>query len=131
MDVFLKVMAAVLITSILTMILSKQGADISLLLTIAVCCMVIAAAVSYLQPIINFAYRLIQIGDLDMSLFGVVLKSVGIGIVSQIASLICADSGNQSLSKAVQIMTSAIILSFSIPAFEQMLSLIEMVLEKV
>ena len=131
MDVFLKVMAAVLITSILTMILSKQGADISLLLTIAVCCMVIAAAVSYLQPIINFAYRLIQIGDLDMSLFGVVLKSVGIGIVSQIASLICADSGNQSLSKAVQIMTSAIILSFSIPALEQMLSLIEMVLEKV
>lgn len=131
MEIFLKVVAAVLITAILTLILSKQSADISLLLTVAVCCMVIAAAVSYLQPILDFAYRLIQIGDLDISLLGVVIKSVGIGIVSQIVSLICVDSGNQSLSKAVQIMASAIILSFSIPALEQMLSLVEMVLEKV
>ena len=131
MDVFLKVMAAILVTAILTLILAKHSADISLLLTISVCCMVIAVAVSYLQPILDFAYRLIQIGDLDTSLLSVVLKSVGIGIVSQVAGLICADSGNQSLGKAVQIMATAIILGFSVPAFEQMLLLVEMVLEKV
>lgn len=131
MDVFLKVVAAVLITSILTLVLSKQGADISLLLTIAVCCIVMSVFVSYIQPILNFAYHLIELGGLDASLLSVILKSVGIGVISQIATLVCVDSGNQSLGKAVQIMTTAVILSLSIPVLEQMLSLIEAMLGEV
>lgn len=131
MDIFLKVMAAVLITSILTLVLSKQSADISLLLTIAVCCIVIGASLSYIQPILNFAYRLVELGGLDTSLLSVIFKSVGIGMISQIATLVCVDSGNQSLGKAVQIMTVAVILSLSVPVLEQMLSLIETVLGEV
>ena len=131
MDIFLKVMAAVLITSILTIVLSKQGADISMLLTIAVCCIVIGVSASYIQPILDFAYRLAELGVLDTSLLSVILKSVGIGVISQIATLVCIDSGNQSLGKAVQIMTTAVILSLSVPVLEQMLSLIETVLGEI
>lgn len=131
MDNFLKVMAAVLITSIVTLVLSKRCADISLLLTLVVCCIVIGTSVSYIHPILNFAYELIELGGLDTSLLGVIMKSVGIGMISQIAILVCVDSGNQSLGKAVQIMTTAVILSLSVPVLEQMLSLIETLLGEV
>lgn len=131
MDIFLKAIAGILVTVILTLTLSKHGADISLLLVIAVCCMVIAGTLSYFQPVLAFARRLIEIGNLNIELLDVVVRVVGIGMISQVAVLICSDSGNQALGKALQIMTIAVILCLSIPVLEQMLSLIETVMGEV
>lgn len=128
MDFFLKVTAAVLMTTVFSLVLSKQGADISLLLTIVVCCMVIAAALSYIQPLWNFLQRLVELGGIRSELLEVLLKVVGVGLISQIASLICADAGNHSLSKALQILTTAVILCLSLPVLDEMISLIEAVL---
>ena len=131
MDIFLKVTAGILITAILSLVLSKQGADISLLLTIGVCCMVVVAAFTYLRPVLEFANKLIQVGRLNNELLNVLLRVVGIGLISQIAGFICADAGNQSLGKALQIMSTAVILCVSVPILEEMLSLIETVLGEV
>lgn len=128
MDLFLKVTAAILMTTVFSLILSKQGADISLLLTITVCCMVIAMALSYIQPVWDFLHRLVSVGGIQSELLEVLLKVVGIGMISQIADLVCADAGNQSLGKALQIMATAVILCLSIPLLEEMLSLVETVL---
>lgn len=131
MDIFLKVTAGILITAILSLVLSRNGTDIGLLLTICVCSMVIFAAFSYLEPVFAFAQRLIQIGQLSSELLNILLKVVGIGLISQIAGLICADAGNQSLGKALQIVTTAIILCISIPLLEEILSLLETVLGEI
>lgn len=128
MDIFLKVTAAILLSAILSLVLSKQGAEISLLLTIAVSCMILIAALTYIKPILDFSRKLVTIGGIRTELLEILLKVVGIGMISQIAGLICADSGNQSLGKALQIMTIAVILCLSIPVLEEMLSLIETVL---
>ena len=128
MDIFLKVTAAILLSAILSLVLSKQGADISLLLTIAVSCMILIAALTYIKPILDFSRKLVTIGGIRTELLEILLKVVGIGMISQIAGLICADSGNQSLGNALQIMTIAVILCLSIPVLEEMLSLIETVL---
>lgn len=131
MDIFLKVTAGVLITAILCLVLSRQRADISLLLAICVCCMVVLAAVSYLQPVIAFASKLILVGQLSSDLLNVLLKVSGVGMISQIACLICADAGNQSLAKALQILTTAVVLCVSVPLLEEILSLIEAVLGEI
>ena len=128
MDIFLKVTAAILLSAILSLVLSKQGADISLLLTIAVSCMILIAALTYIKPILDFSRKLVTIGGIRTELLEILLKVGGIGMISQIAGRICADSGNQSLGKALQIMTIAVILCLSIPVLEEMLSLIETVL---
>ena len=117
MDLYLKVTAGVLVTVILCLILAKHGADISILLTLAVCCMVVGAAVSSLSPVLQFASRLVEV--------------IGIGLISQFAGLICADAGNQSLSKVLQLMTTAVILCLSTPILEEMLSLLENLLGEV
>ena len=128
MDVFLKVTAGVLLTAVLGLVLSQSKADISLLLTICVCSMAVLGALTYLKPVIDFARRLIQLGQLSGELLDVLLKAVGIGLISQIAGLICADAGNQSLGKALQMITTALILCISLPLLEQILSLLEKVL---
>ena len=131
MDIYYKVTAGILIAVILGLVLSKYSADISLLLVMCVCCMVIAGAVKYLQPVLEFMERLLNIGRISTDSFGILLKVTGIGMVSQIAEMICADAGNRSLAKALQIMTAAVILCISIPILDQMLVLIENILGEV
>ena len=131
MELYLKVTAGVLVTAILCLVLSKHSADISILLTLGVCCMVIGAAVSALAPVLQFAARLVDIGRLDHGLLNVFLKVIGIGLISQFAGLICVDAGNQSLSKVLQLLTTAVILCLATPILEQMLSLLENLLGEV
>lgn len=128
MEIFVKAAAGVLIATVVTLILSKQGKDFSVLLVICVCSMVGAAAMGYLQRIIEFI-RLLQIkGNLNEDLISILLKSMGIGILSEITTMICTDSSNAAFGKVIQFFSSAVILYLCIPLFTQLLDLIESVL---
>lgn len=131
MDIFLKVTAVVLVTSIATLTISKHGSDISLLLTILVCCMAAISAVSYIKPIIQFMERLVGLGQLEEEIYHILLKTTGIGMISRIAAMICSDAGNQTLGKTLQFVATAVILCICVPLLDRMLSLIETVLGRV
>ena len=128
MDMFVKVAAAVLITIVLGLTLASRGKDISVLLTIAVCCMVTAAAVTYLSPVVDFFDRLQSIGQLDPEMLAILLKAVGIGLLSEITCLVCADAGNAALGKTLQIFAAAVILWISIPLLTGLIDLVEEIL---
>lgn len=128
MDVYLKITAGILIAAILGIVVSKQGKDISMLLTITACCMVMVSAVSFVQPLLDFCGRLARAAKIDDTLLRTLLKVVGIGLISQFAGLICVDAGNQSLSKVLQVLTTAVILCISVPILEEILLLIEKIL---
>ena len=131
MDIFIKVSAGILITAILCLVISGQNKDISLLLTIFMCCVSILAATSYLEPILDFARKLIQVGNLKNDYLQVLMKIVGIGVISQVAGFICRDAGNQSLAKVLQIVTTSVVLCICIPLLEEILALIETVLGEI
>lgn len=128
MEIFVKAVAGVLIATVVSLILSKQGKDFSVLLVICVCCMVTAVGLGYLEAIIDFIRMLQQKGNLNSDLIAILLKAVGIGILSEITSMICTDSGNAALGKVIQFLTSAVILWLCIPLFTQLIELIESVL---
>ena len=128
MDAFLQCCGAVLVAVVLILSLGGKGKDMAAVLALFVCCLTLLAAVRYLEPVVEFLNILVQTGNLDKSLVSVLLKAVGIGIVSEIAALICADSGNGSLGKALQILGTAVILWLSIPLFTMVLELIQTLL---
>lgn len=131
MDIFIKAAGGVLVALVLHLILAKQGKDISLLLTIAVCCMVASSAVSYLDPVIVFFEKLQTLGQIDSGMLEIILKAVGIGLLSEITCLICTDAGNAALGKTLQLLASAVILWMSVPLFNSLISLVEEVLGSV
>lgn len=63
-------------------------------------------------------------------MLGILLKAVGIGLVSEIAGLVCTDAGNGSLGKTLQMLGSAVILYLSLPIFTAMLELIREILRE-
>ena len=128
MDLFVKAAAGVLITLVLCLVLVKQGKDMATLLTLAVCCMVLTAAISAFRPVMDFFQKLETMGKLDPSLIKTLFKAVGIGILSEITGLICTDAGNSAMGKSLQILASVVILTLSVPIFTQLLELIENIL---
>lgn len=128
MAAFWKAAAAVLLAVVLVPALGKTEKDISVLLTMAVCCMVAAVAFSYLEPVFDLLWELKALGDLSGEMLGVLMKAVGIGLVAEIAGMICADAGNGSLGKTLQMLASAAILYLSIPLFQAFLTLVQEIL---
>ena len=58
MERYLQVTAGVLLTVVLGIALGKGSKDITLVLSMVVCCMVLTAAFAYLEPVIDFLKEL-------------------------------------------------------------------------
>lgn len=131
MGMFLRAFGAIMIAVILTLTLSKQEKELSLLLTIGVCCMVMLVALEYLSPVVDFIHRLEALCDGGKGWIGILLKAVGIGLVAEIAALVCTDAGNGSLGKSLQFLASAVIVYLSIPVFNGLMDLLQQILGEV
>lgn len=131
MELFWKAAIGALVTVILSLTLAKTGKDFSLLVTLTACCMILLAAVSYLDPLIAFLRELANLGQLDHNMLGALLKTVGIGLLAQIAELVCGDAGNASLGKTLQILAGAVVLWLSIPILRSLLELVQQILGEV
>ena len=131
MDAVLKVVGGALIAVILGLTLRQQGKDIALLLSAAVCCMVVAVGVAYLTPVVDFVRQLQENTGTDPEFLRILLKSVGIGLLGEIAGLICADAGNAASGKTVQILTASVILWLSLPLMSTLLELVQKMMEEV
>lgn len=128
MGTFFQAAAGVLVASVLGLTIARQGKELTALLTIGVCCMVVIVAVSFLEPVIELLHQLESLGNLNGEMVQILFKVVGIGMVSEIAAMICKDAGNASMGKALQILGSAVILWLSLPVFNALLELVQQIL---
>lgn len=128
MGTFFQAAATVLVASVLGLCIAKQGKEMASMLTIGVCAMVVLAAVTFLKPVLDFLRELETLGNLNGDMVQTLFKVVGIGLVSEIASMICADAGNASMGKALQMLGSAVILWLAIPVFQALIDLIRKIL---
>ncbi len=131
METFLKASAAALIAAILALSLWKQGKDVSVLLSIAACAMILIAAASYFEPVFDFLEQLQQLGQLDGGAMRILLKAVGIGLLAQIVGMICADAGNSALGKTLQILAGAAVLWLAMPLLQGLMDLVQKILGEV
>lgn len=131
MEGYFQAAAGILLTVVVCSLLSQQGKQISALLGISVCAMVLIMGLQYLQPVLAFAESLQTLGGLDGGMISVLLKAVGISLIGEIAVLVCNDSGNQSMGKALQILTSMVLLWISLPLYQALMDLLSRILEEI
>lgn len=128
MELFWKAAAVSLLTAILGLTLEKQEKQMSLLLTVAGCVLIAGVGVVYLEPVTDFLRELERLGNLRGDMLGILFKAVGIGLICEIAAVVCHDSGNDSLGKMLRILGSGVILWLSVPVFRALLDLIQSIL---
>lgn len=131
MDTVLRTIAGVMLALILGITLSKQGKDMTVVLTVAVCCMVVTVAISFLDPVVDFFSLLRSVGDLDSDIMGIILKCTGISLIAEIAGLICSDSGFGAMGKAIKILAMAAVLWLSLPLMTSLVEMLQSVMGEV
>lgn len=125
MELFWKAAAGILMAALLSLTLRK---DMGVLLCLAVCAMGSMIALEFLEPVIDLLHRLESMADIQAGILGILLKAMGIALVSELASVVCEDSGNNSLGKSVRILASAAMLWVSIPLFQSVLTILQQIL---
>ena len=131
MDTVLRTIAGVMLALILGITLSKQGKDMTVVLTVAVCCMVVTVAISFLDPVVDFFSLLRSVGDLDSDIMGIILKCTGISLIAEIAGLICSDSGFGAMGKPIKILAVAAVLWLSLPLMTSLVEMLQSVMGEV
>ena len=117
-----------LIGLILALVLGKQSKEMGLLLTLAVCVLVSIAALGFLEPVAELLRELRDLGELDGQALSILIKCAGIGVLSELASILCADAGEGAMGKALALLSSGAMLWLSLPLLRQLLDMIGEVL---
>ena len=128
MTPFLQISGAVLLAVIMVLALKSYCKEIGTILAITVCCLTGLTALRYLQPVLEFLKKLEDLGGLDEVMIEILLKATGIGILSEIANLVCKDAGNESMGKSMQLLGTAVILYLSLPLFQTLIELLQKIL---
>lgn len=131
MEQFLRAIALVLVAVIVILVVGKQSKDIGLVLSMAVCVVVLLAGAAFLEPVIDFLREVQILGNLDAQFLTILLKAAGIGLLSELAGLICSDAGESAMGKAIQMLANAAIAWLSLPLLRQLLALLEEVLGQI
>ena len=128
MERFLQAAAGIMAAVIMWIILSKQGKEYALLLSLGACCLVLLVMFRFLEPVLDLLRQLQTLGNLQPEWLSVMLKAVGIGLVVEMGALICSDAGNAALGKTLQILGAAAVLWLSIPLMNSLVELLQEIL---
>lgn len=128
MDIFSKAVSMALIAVVLCLFVSKRDKEIAMLLSIAACCMLLIVAVQYLKPVFEFFNQLKTLGNFDGGMLSILMQAVGVGVLAQIMSMVCADAGFGAIGKALQILATAVTMCLSLPVFQSLIDLLEGIL---
>lgn len=120
--------AGIMAAVIMWIILSKQGKEYALLLSLGACCLVLVAMFRFLEPVLDLLKQLQSLGSLQPEWLSVMLKAVGIGLVVEMGALICSDAGNAALGKTLQILGAVAVLWLSIPLMNSLMDLLQQIL---
>lgn len=129
MDRFFQAVALALLAVVMVLILRQSNRGIAELLSVLVCCMVLGLGLQFIEPVVEFIRSIGNLEGLDSEMLTIILKVVGISVTAEIAALLCDDSGNSAIGKALQFLATGVILCLSMPMLTAFLQLIEGILK--
>lgn len=128
MDVFWKAIGGSFIALIFGLVLAKRNPDIAVVLNLLACCMLLAVALGFLGPVVEFFRQFSTLSGLGPDNMEILMKATALGMVSQIAAMLCADAGNSALGKGIEIIAVCTILWISLPLLNALVELIKEVI---
>lgn len=114
-----------IVTVLLTAMIKKNSQELALLLTLAACVLIGLLLLQLAEPVVEFLAKLRNIAGLDKTLTEPMLKTVGIGLITQIGATVCADAGENAVARMIEVCGGILALYISLPLMEAVLSLID------
>ena len=129
MDTLLQVAGLGLIAVLLGLVLKKGNGVLALLLTLAACAAMTVSIVCLAEPVVSFLSELRQLAGLEPALLQPLLRTVGIGLLTQLTASVCADTGESTVARLIELCGSVLGIYTALPLLEAVLSLLRTMLE--
>ena len=122
--ILLKVAAVAVAGAVLGLVIKKNSPDMSLMLTIALAMAGLYLAFDVIVGVVEFIRTLAEATNISLTAVEIVFKTVGISLVTKLASDVCRDAGQSSVASGVELVGSLTALYISLPLFESVVSMI-------
>lgn len=124
MEIIIKISVFAVIVSILSILLKKNSPDISFMLVIVACSIMIYFVSQLLGNVIDFFKNIAQVSGVPSAVPAVMLKTAGIAIIAKFGADMCRDAGHQSSAAAVEFAGSVVAIYVAIPLMQIMFDMI-------
>lgn len=125
MELFLQAAVIALISVILTAVIKRSSQELALLLTITACVLIGLFLLRIAEPVIDFLSELRNLAGLDKTLLTPMMKTIGIGLLTQICATVCSDAGENAIAKLVEVCGGVLALYVALPLLEAVIDMME------
>ncbi len=124
METFLTVAGVCLCAAVLASALDRRDRVLGMALGLLAGAAALIAALRSLRPAAQFAEELSELSGLGGEYLLPLVKAVGVGVVSQISSDVCAEAGQRTLSRVVELCGVSAALLLTLPLLRATLELL-------
>lgn len=125
MQEFLQVAVIGVVTVVFAALLKRNSGELAILLTIGACVLMGVLIVRMTEPVLTFLGKLRNLAGLDTELMTPLLKTVGIGLLTQLAASVCTDAGESAIAKLIELCGSVLAIYLALPLLEAVIDLIQ------
>ncbi len=124
MAALLQVAVIGVVTAVLVTLIRRSNAELALLLSVAACVVMALVVIRLVEPIISFFGKLQALSGLDDELLTPLIKSVGIGIVTQLCAAFCTDAGENAVARLIELCGGVLAIYIALPLLEAVIDMI-------
>ncbi|MBQ9610250.1 MAG: stage III sporulation protein AD [Lachnospiraceae bacterium] len=117
-------MALIIIAIILALSLKSRNPEISSIISVGLCLVIISVCVDRLNIIINKVKSISSNVDIDKTYIFILLKLIGIAYICEFASGISKDAGYSAVASQIELLGKLTMLMVSLPVLEQVIEII-------
>ena len=118
------IMALLIVAMVLALSLKSRNPEISSLVSIAVCLVIVFLWVERIRTILSGMKRIINYIHIDRLYIGILIKLIGIAYICEFAAGISKDAGYQAIASQIELVGKLTMLMVSMPVLMQVLNTI-------
>ena len=118
-----------IIGTVLSVVLRQYKPEFSVYITLITGMLMLGAAVTAVKPVIETVTGYLQIADPDTSYADVLVKSLAVCYITQMASDSCADAGEKSIAAKIELAGKFAIVLLALPVFDRLMEVIKQLLQ--
>jgi len=104
--------------AVIAVLLRQYCREQSMMISLAVCAMVFAGAVSIISPVLDRLTLLFMQSGINEAYISIVFKATAVCFITQITSDLCRDSGESAIASAMELWGRISIMLMALPLIE-------------
>lgn len=124
MELMGKIAAIAVVAALCAVVVKKQTPEIGLALVLLAGALILSMAMGALNGVVELMYTLSETAGMSPAVLSPVLKTVGIAIITHIASEVCRDAGETGLAAFTETAGAATALLVCLPLLKTVLTML-------